>query len=292
MEIKTVAFIGVGSMGAPMARRVREAGFGLIVCDRNPDVLASFEAQGAHVTMSARDCGAADVIIVLVGNDAQINDVTIGAEGLVHGIAEGHTPVVCVMSTTLPGTLQGVAPRLNAAGARLVDAPISGGIVKAEDGTLTIMLGGDASDIDAVTPVMNAMGQNLFRCGELGSAEVVKVVNNMLCIAIMFLTAEAIDLAESHGVKFEQIAPIVNVSTGRNFLTADAAEGRRQYGAWARSDEAFGALLKVVGKDLHLAKDMAASGKLDLGLLDEVSRYIDAHGGSAMDRWMRHGGIR
>ncbi|SAL00062.1 3-hydroxyisobutyrate dehydrogenase [Caballeronia calidae] len=292
MEIRTVAFIGVGSMGAPMARRVMQAGFELTVCDRNPAVLASFEAQGARVTMSARDCGAADVIVVLVGNDAQINDVTIGADGLVHGVDEGRAPVVCVMSTTLPGTLQAIAPQLSAAGARLIDAPISGGIVKAEDGTLTIMLGGASPDIDAVMPVMHAMGQNLFRCGELGSAEVVKVVNNMLCIATMFLTAEAIDLAERHGVKFEQIAPIVNVSTGRNFLTVDAAEARRQYGAWARSEQAFGALVKVVSKDLHLARDMAASGKLDLGLLDEVSRYVDAHGRSAMDQWMRHGGVR
>lgn len=279
-------------MGAPMARRVSQAGFELIVCDRNPAVLASFEAQGACVKMSARDCGAADVVIVLVGNDAQISDVTIGADGLIHGIAENHAPIVCVMSTTLPGTLQRIAPPLEAAGARLVDAPIRGGIVKAEDGTLTIMLDGACADLDVVMPVMNAMAQNLFRCGTLGSAEVVKIVNNMLCIAIMFLGAEAIELAERHGVTFEQITPIINVSTGRNFLTADATEGRRQYGAWARSEAAFGALLKVVCKDLHLVKDMAASANLDLGLLNDISRYVDTHGGEAMDRWMRQGGVR
>ncbi|NPT53071.1 NAD-binding protein [Paraburkholderia sp. 5N] len=276
-------------MGAPMARRVKKSGFHLVVCDRNPAVLREFETTGAVVATTAKDCGNADVIVLLLGNDEQLVDVTVGSEGIVHGIPDGHHPVVCVMGTTLPDTLRKIQSPLIGAGAHLIDAPISGGIPGAEDGTLTIMLGGEQADIDTVEPVMKAMGTNLFRCGDLGSAEVVKVVNNMLSIATMFLTAEAIDLMEKNGAKFEQTAPILNVSTGRNFLTVDVPECRRQYGSWARTESAFTALLNVVRKDLRLARELASSSGLHLGLLDEVSKYLDSTDDSVMDRWMRHG---
>src|SRR5690606_21294062 len=102
------------------------------------------------------------------------------------------------------------------------------------------MLGGDPDDISTVTPLMKTMGSKLFHCGPLGAAEIVKVINNMLCVANMFLTAEAIELAQKHGVAFETFAPILAVSTGLNFLAANAQTGRAQYAAWARSEEAYG----------------------------------------------------
>ncbi|ARP78689.1 NAD(P)-dependent oxidoreductase [Bordetella genomosp. 6] len=287
--IKTVAFIGVGNMGAPMARCARRAGFELIVCDRNPDVLAAFAREGARVTASVSDCAVADAVVVLLANDAQIMETMLGEQGLAAAVPAGHRPLVCMMSTTLPDTLRALEAPLAAAGARLIDAPVSGGIVGAEAGTLTIMMGGEVADVEAVRPLMQAMGERLFHCGALGSAEVVKVINNMLCVANMFLTAEAIELAESHGVSFESLAPILSVSTGLNFLTADASTARAQYGAWARSEQAYAAIHRIVGKDLHLALKLARQASLDLGLLASVSQYVDADDPQAMARWMRGG---
>ncbi|AMG86940.1 NAD(P)-dependent oxidoreductase [Bordetella parapertussis] len=287
--IKTVAFIGVGNMGAPMARCARRAGFELIVCDRNPDVLAAFAQEGVRVTASISDCAAADAVVVLLANDAQIMETMLGGQGLAQAVPAGHRPIVCMMSTTLPDTLRALEAPLAAVGARLVDAPVSGGIVGAEAGTLTIMMGGETADVEAVRPLMQAMGERLFHCGALGSAEIAKVINNMLCVANMFLTAEAIELAESHGVAFESLTPILSVSTGLNFLTADAPTARAQYGAWARSEQAYAAIHQIVGKDLHLALKLAQLASLDLGLLKSVSQYVDADDPQAMARWMRGG---
>lgn len=284
-----VAFIGAGSMGAPMARCARRAGFDLIICDRNQAVLDAFSGEGTRVTTSVADCASADAIVVLLANDAQILESVLGTGGLADAIPTGHQPVVCIMSTTLPDTLQTLCAGLQASGARLIDAPVSGGIVGAEQATLTVMMGGAPEDVAAVMPLMRSMGNNIFHCGALGSGEVVKVINNMLCIANMFLTAEAMDLAERYGVSFESLAPILNVSTGRNFLTEDAGIGRSQYAAWARSEAAFASLHNVVSKDLHLAKKLADSAGIDLRLLDRVSQYLDTTDRLAMQRWMRHG---
>ncbi len=289
MTIETVAFVGVGNMGAPMARRVKDAGFRVMVCDKSASALSEFAGDKVVIARTASECASADLVIILVGNNSQLLDVATGAEGLVSGIPIGHRPIICVMSTTLPKTIMSLAAPLVEKGARVIDAPVSGGIVRAEEGTLTIMMGGREDDIAEVTPVMQVMGKHLVRCGELGSAEVVKVVNNVLCIAAQFLTAEAIDLAEANGVTFESIAPILDVSTGRNFLTGDAVEARRQYAAWARSEGAYVSLKNVVSKDLHLAKELAEDHGLDLGLLDKLSNHVDGTDDYVMQQWMRHG---
>lgn len=292
MRIKTVAFIGAGAMGAPMARRTRQAGYDVLVCDRNEAVRDGFAAENTRVTRAAADCAVADAVIVLLANDAQIMAALIGEDGLAQAIPPGHRPIVCIMSTTLPETLNALQGPLAGAGARLIDAPVSGGVVGAEQGTLTIMVGGESADVSAVTPLMEAMGSRIFHCGPLGAAEVIKVINNMLCVANMFLTAEAVQLAEAHGVAFEALTPILSVSSGLNFLTADAALGRAQYRAWARSEDAFRATFNIVSKDLHLALELADRARIAPGLLQAVSAYVDTNDPQAMVRWMQCGGVR
>ena len=207
--IKSVAFIGAGNMGAPMARCALRAGYALTICDRNPAVRDAFAAQGVRTTADVADCAAADAIIVLLANDAQITEAMLGERGLAQAIPAGHHPLVCMMSTTLPSTLRALEAPLAAAGACLLDAPISGGIVGAQDGTLTIMLGGSQKDVLRAQPLMQAMGKGIFHCGALGSAAVTKIINNMLCVTNMFLTAEAVELAAAHGVDFEHLAPVL-----------------------------------------------------------------------------------
>ncbi|MBZ9557295.1 NAD(P)-dependent oxidoreductase [Halomonas coralii] len=291
MTIKSVAFIGAGLIGAPMASRVQQAGFELTVCDRNQAVLDAFAADGATVTMSVSDCASSDAVIILLANDAQIKETMLGENGLVQAIPTGQKPIVCMMSTTLPDTLKLLKQALDAVGVRLVDAPISGGIVGAEQGTLTVMMGGDDADIETVMPLMQSMGQRIFHCGSLGAGEVTKVINNMLCVANMYLTAEAVELAQLHGVSFEKLSPILAVSTGTNFLTVDAELGREQYHAWGGADQDYTAIHNIVAKDLHLALKLAEQANTDLGLLKSTSQYVDSamEDPSVAERWKRIG---
>ena len=285
MTIKTVALIGAGNMGSRMALCVKRAGFQLTVCDQDQAVLDAFAKEGVSVTRNPRDCAQADAIIVLVANDAQILSVTSGPEGFINAIPTQHQPLVCLMSTTLPTTIQLIAKSLQSTQAHLIDAPVSGGLVKAAQGTLTIMMSGADADLDRAEPLMRAMGTQIFRCGSLGSAEVIKVINNMLGIANMYLAAEAFELAARHGVNIEQIAPILEVSSGRNFMSLDADLTHQHYQAWARSKEAFYSLVNIVSKDLHLAKELAQEVQLDLPLLNDVSKHIDATDDKILTRW-------
>ncbi|WP_419204749.1 NAD(P)-dependent oxidoreductase [Bordetella trematum] len=285
--IKTVAFLGAGAMGGPMALRAKAAGFAVRVCDRDPAVLARFTALGVPASDRVADCAQADAVVVLLANDAQILAALLGEGGLAGAIEPGHELLVCMMSTTLPQTLQGLRAPLASAGARLLDAPVSGGVVGAQEGTLTVLLGGEPADIEAATPLMRAMGRHLFPCGPLGAGEVVKIINNMLCVANMFLTAEAIELAQSHGVTLEQLAPILSVSTGLNFLTADAELARAQYRAWVPDEAGFQGIHRIVAKDLHLA--LALAEGRDLGLLQRISVYVDEADPLAPGRWLTAG---
>ncbi len=237
--IKSVAVIGVGNMGGPMARRIHAAGYTLTACDANPEVLAPFAALGVKTTFRAADCASADLVIILVATPEQMTSVMLDPNGIADALADGHKPLIAVMSTVTPHAVIDLQQALAPKGLRVVDAPVSGGIVKAEQGTLTIMMGGEPDDIAMAKPVMECMGSNIFACGKLGAGESLKIVNNIVGIANIAIAAEAYYLAERQGLAFETIAPILELSSGRNFFSQDADEGRAAYAAWARSRKEF-----------------------------------------------------
>lgn len=289
MPINTVGFIGVGNMGAPMARNARAAGFDVLVCARNPVVLDEFRAEGFRVTDTAADCAGEDAVVVMLANDQQIMATLTETGGYAASVPAGHAPLVCVMSTTLPDTLTAVKTSLSETDARLIDAPVSGGIVGAKEGTLSILMGGHKDDVDAAMPLMRTMGKNIFHCGDLGAGEVIKIVNNIICITNIFLTAEALKLAELYGVTYEALEPILSVSTGLNFLTADAAMGRRQFSEWGRTPESYRAWHDVVAKDIHFALELSDKAGMYGPLVRSVSEYVDNHDTTAMRQWMATG---
>lgn len=289
MKDQTVAFIGAGNMGSPMARRVKKAGFDLIVCDREQSVLSSFADEGTRTTEKASECAGEDVIILLLANEAQILDAVFGSNGLSNSIPEGHCPLICVMSTVLPVTIEKLVKGLAYTEARILDIPISGGIVGAQQGSLTIMSGGDEKDVEEVMPVLNTLGRHTFYCGSLGSAQVVKIINNMIGITNMLITAEAVELAQAYDVSFEKISPILSVSSGLNFLTIDANKGRRQYLEWARSDSAYNSTRSIISKDLHLAFALSESASVDLDTLRILTNYLDSNDENTRQIWKKIG---
>ena len=285
MEIRSVAFIGVGNMGSRMARRIKSAHFDLSVYDRSAEATRSFAQYGIHVLEDMTQAADSDLIIVMVANDSQVMAVAheiFESPGL---DAQKKARILCVMSTVLPKTIHALESFLKGKAIRLVEAPVSGGMVKAESGGLTLMLGGARQDIDQVRPVMRAMGSNLFDCGDLGAAAVVKIINNMVGISNLYLVAEAFALARSFNVSCEKMTQVLDVSTGRNFLTEDAKVSAQQYAAWTQTRDVFDSATRIVQKDLHIAQELAASVNLDLRLLESISKAVDATDMEVMERW-------
>src|SRR3954453_7273151 len=131
--VKSVAVIGVGAMGGPMARRIAGGGFDLTVCDRSNDALRAFEGDAVTTTRPA-DCAAADLILILVVTADQVREVVLGDNGITSGLTPEHSPLVAVMSTIGQTPVVELQEQLNPLGVRLIDSPISGGAVRAGGG--------------------------------------------------------------------------------------------------------------------------------------------------------------
>lgn len=281
----SIGFIGVGNMGSRMARRLVDAGYRVTVCDTSDAALETFAKAGVATTRRAADCARADFVCVVVATDAQLLAVTLGDGGLRAGLEDGHRPLLMVMSTVMPDTVRQVRDALAPSGVRVVDAPISGGLHGAAEGTLAIMVGGEEADYRAATPILEAMGRRLFHCGALGSGEVTKIVNNMVGVINLYLVAEAYQLAMRHGLDLATLAPAMDVSSGRAFMTEDIATARAGYAAWADSPAAFHSLADIIRKDLSLASDLARQAGLDLPVLDGAIETMKGIDDDVFRRW-------
>lgn len=272
--MKKIGFIGVGSMGAPMARCVFRAGYSLTVCDKSPTALKTFREMGARVTDKPADCADQDMIIVMVANDSQVKEVVSGPEGFLKAVDPKRPPFLAIMSTILPQTTQGLAPQCAKKNVRLVDATVSGFPVVAEAGKLTIMVGGEKEDLEAMRPVFMAMGENIYHTGLLGSGDVAKLVNNIVGITNLFLSAEAMLVGKKYGMDLSKMAAIMETSSGRNFSTKDWERGRANFTFFAQSLDLSKVLVDLCVKDLEHAQELAKNAGLACPLLDQIVQAV------------------
>jgi 3-hydroxyisobutyrate dehydrogenase len=288
---KKIGFIGAGDMGARMARRLLAAGHEVSICDAQPATLAPFAAMGVRCSSVAADVGDGDVVILMVSDDAQLIDVVGGANGARRALDAKRAPVILVMSTCLPRTVRTIHDLVHPLGARVIDAPVSGGPSGAEAGTLSVMLGGSSVDIDDVRPVIGCMGQQMFHCGPLGSGQLVKLMNNMIGLTNLYLMSEALDVAHKSGIDLARVAPALEASAGRNFLTQDIRKACRHYAERSQSNEAFEALSRIVRKDLALAAEVAEDVGAHVPLLDRIGDTIGQPDTPILERWRELGRV-
>lgn len=284
MDRPSVGFIGVGAMGGPMALNVLRAGFPLMVCDRNSAATAPLIQAGAVLAATPADCAGADVIILMVATADQAETVIFGAGGILHAAKAGASaPVIALMGTVSPEWLVDASARLSAEGISLIDAPISGGVSKAQDGTLAIMMGGAPEICERLRPLMAAMGTAIFRCGAVGTGQVTKILNNLVGISIITVAAEAYRIAIERGLDFAAIMPVFEAGTGRNYMTQDAQIAPKAFAAWATSSEGFDNLVSILRKDLDLALELGAG--LPMPMTAAVRGGIDHLGAESYEAW-------
>lgn len=279
-----VGFIGVGAMGGPMAMNVLKAGFPLTVCDRNPAATTPLVAAGAVLAATPAECATADVIILMVATSDQAEAVIFGDGGILAASkAAGLAPVIALMGTVSPEWLTDASARLSLDGISLIDAPISGGVSKAQEGTLAIMMGGAPEVCDRLRPLMAAMGTAIFRCGAVGTGQVTKILNNLVGISIITVAAEAYRIAIERGLEFDAIMPVFEAGTGRNYMTEDASIAPKAFAAWATSIEGFDNLVSILRKDLDLALELGEG--LPMPMTAAVRGGIDHLGADSYEAW-------
>lgn len=276
-----VAVIGIGNIGASMALRLHSAGFDLTVCDVNPRQLERFGKLGVKTTMDAKDCAAITNVLIVVLSEQQLSGVVTELDRA----PSSRLQNLAVMSTVPIDAVKAVSERLGAKGIRVVDAPVSGGAKRAEDGDLTIMAGGTSADIDAMRPIFDALASHVFHCGPVGSGQLVKILNNIVCHANQTLMAEVLNLGMEHGLTLDDVLPVMEVSTGRNSLTADRGKATQLFAGVASDRATFSGILRLLQKDMHIASALASSAKGRYPSIHALSKTIDALNDEAFDNW-------
>lgn len=219
-----VAFIGLGSMGKPMAANIAKAGHELFVIDSDASQAAKVAADiGARALHSVSEVPAVDVVVTMLPDGNSVRAVALGEGGLATTLKAGT--IVVDMSSSQPLLTQETAAALAAKGIVLIDAPVSGGVERATRGTLTIMIGtDDPAAVERAQPVLSCMGNRFFTVGKSGSGHVAKTLNNVVAACNFAVLAEALIVADRYGIDRETLVDIVNVSTGQSFASSVVAK--------------------------------------------------------------------
>jgi len=257
-----VGFIGLGTMGAPMARNVLKYGHALTVFDVAPAAVRALVAAGARAAATpAQVAEASDVVITMLPDAPDVERVALGRDGIVQGLRAGS--VYVDMSTIDPETTRRVAAAVRAKGAAMVDSPVGKTADAAVAGTLTLMVGGDAADIARVRPVLDCMGTDFFHCGPLGAGQTIKLINNLLATCIAEASIEALVTGTKAGITLDTMLAVFRTTMAWSSQLAVAMPKRPLAG-----DFSPGFMMKLAHKDCRLALAMTES----LGVTAPVGR--------------------
>ncbi len=206
---ETIGFIGLGIMGSGMSRNLLKAGFPLIVWNRTASKMTPLVEAGAQAAASPADLASrSGVIITCVSNTADVEAVVLGENGVIHGARPGA--LVIDMSTISPDATRQMAAQLEQKGIHMLDAPISGGSEGAANGTLSIMVGGEAAQVQRAMPYFQAMGKTITHVGGHGAGQMVKLVNQILVVGNALAMSEALLFAQAGGVDLEKTLQAVS----------------------------------------------------------------------------------
>jgi 3-hydroxyisobutyrate dehydrogenase len=282
----SIAFIGLGNMGGPMAVNLHKAGFKVIATDLSADARARVAAEGVSVSDSAAGAVSdADVVISMLPASRHVEGLYLGEGGLLASLAASVRVIDC--STIAPETARKVAKAAAEKGISLIDAPVSGGTAGATNATLTFMVGGEDAAVAAAKPLLEAMGKNIFHAGGNGAGQVAKVCNNMLLAIHMIGSAEALNLGVSLGLDASVLSDIMKQSSGDNWSLQkyNPMPGVME-GVPASRDYSGGFGTDLMLKDLGLAEEAALGAQTPIplgGLARQLYALHSAGGNGGLD---------
>ena len=253
MALPTLGFIGVGRMGAPMSRRLMEAGYTLTVHDRSDRAVEALVALGAaRADTAAAVAENSDVILLSLPTPDIVDAVAFGEAGILAGAAAGGGKVVIDLSTTGPEGARALDKGLSAQGFAVVDCPVSGGVAGAENGTLALMASCGGETYEEIRPILDVLGRPFLVGPEPGMGQMTKVMNNLLSVTALAVTSEALVLGTKSGLDPEVMVEAFNVSSGQS----NASSTKVPKFVLTRSFD-FGFPLALSTKDFRLCLEQA-----------------------------------
>jgi 3-hydroxyisobutyrate dehydrogenase len=248
-------------MGRPMAGHIARAGHSLTVFDVDVAAAQRLAADSiVQIAQGREDFRGSEVLVTMLPTGAIVRDVLVGPHGIAPELPKGA--LIIDMSSSEPEGTRELGATLAGLGLLLVDAPVSGGVPRATDATLTIMIGGEASAIEHARPVLELLGKRLFKVGALGAGHAMKALNNYVSAAAFEATSEALLIGKRFGIDPTQLIDILNVSTGRTFHSELSMKDHVIAGR-----HAAGFLLSLAAKDVRIAAGLAAALNIQAPML-------------------------
>jgi len=246
-----VGFIGLGTMGMPMARNLLKAGFEVTVFNRTASKCERIRKDGAKVASSPKEVATGNTIVVTIVSDTpDVESVVLGRDGIIEGIRPGS--IVIDMSTISPEATRRLALRLGEKGCQMLDAPVSGGEQGAIDGTLSIMVGGEDETLKHCMPVLKAMGKTIVHVGTNGLGQTVKLMNQILVAGNLNAAVEALIFAKKQRVDLERAIDAIKGGAAGSWQLANLAP------RMIKRDFRPGFKVRLIKKDLKLVMEAAA----------------------------------
>ena len=260
-----VGFIGLGGIGKPMAINIAKSGFDLTVTDLRHQPLKELAQHGARIACSAREVAeSADIVLASLPSNSASKQVALGPNGVLAGAKSGD--IYIELSTVSPEVIHIIARQAAEKGVAVLDAPVSGGLDQRQEGTLSIMAGGDAKTVAKAMPVFKAFGDKVFHAGGSGAGATVKLINNMLAGINMVATMEALALGVKAGLSVQTLKEVISASSGNNKQfeglvdTISTRSPEPPHGQTANQG------LHTIGKDVRLANEMAQNLSVPVSL--------------------------
>lgn len=253
-----VGIIGLGNMGGRMAKRLLDQGVEVGVFDVNKDAMQTYVSFGAEKADSAADLARKyRYVVTILPNVFIVKEILVGEEGLMKGL--NANSLLIEMTTSIPSETKEINTMLRESGLRMIDAPVSGGVKKAEEGTLSIMVGGSETDFEEVKPLLSKIGENITHVGEVGAGHTIKALNNMISATTLAVTGEAMALGVKLGLDPSKMLSVINTSTGKSF----SSDFKFPNQVLTRNFE-VGFTLDLMVKDLKIAMNMAEEEKVPM----------------------------
>ena len=266
---KQIAFLGLGTMGAPMTANLVKKGFSVIAWNRTPNRSGLEQAKNAGATIVPTIKEAvenADLICTCVGDVPDVKSLILGTEGVINYAKSGS--LIIDFSTIGSNAVLEIATELQKKNLRFMDAPISGGDMGAKQGTLTIMVGGDEQDFAEAKPLFEAMGKTIRLCGAVGSGQAVKICNQVLCGIHMVALCEAVLMAEKQGIDPNLMIEICSTGAAGSWALSNLAP------KIVASDFNPGFMVKHILKDLRLVQESSDETLPGIKLADQLFKAV------------------
>lgn len=272
----TIGLAGLGNLGLPVAHALLDDGWSLTVFDPRAQNVQSCVDAGAESVCSVDQLAAADVLVLVVPDDAAVESILLGEKGY---FANSSNGIVIVHSTILPASAQSLAEVARQYGTRFIDAPVSGGSTRARDGELTVFVGAEREDFEAAEDILRTVGSELLLTGKPGTAAATKLANQMMMFSTLAGAYEALDVAGKYGVDPETVLKGVASSTGASWVAAHWGFFEETAAAYSESGTAVND--RPWSKDLFEFITAARAAKSTVpfaGLLSQLlPDYVESH---------------